>query len=153
MIAKPNDKRYKINHAEVRALYSTGLSSRKIATLLQISKSQVFKICTDIKRTKSEALRNNWKKESTHWRTLRNRARKLVETSLNRKLDKSEVVHHIDHDPINNILENLQVMSTRDHGLHHHPANLVPRHKRLERIAYQKIYSKEYWKTYVRKTS
>lgn len=46
--------------------------------------------------------------------------RYIMEKKLGRKLLSSEVVHHIDHDSLNNDIDNLQVMSWSEHTLHHH---------------------------------
>lgn len=45
--------------------------------------------------------------------------RYVMEQHLGRKLDRSEHVHHKDGDGLNNAIENLQVMSARDHQHHH----------------------------------
>lgn len=41
--------------------------------------------------------------------------RHVVESLLGRKLSKSEVVHHLDGDRLNNAIDNLEVMSKREH--------------------------------------
>lgn len=46
--------------------------------------------------------------------------RYLMEKKLGRKLKTTEVVHHKDHDSLNNGLDNLQLMSWSEHTLHHH---------------------------------
>jgi hypothetical protein len=38
---------------------------------------------------------------------------------LGRPLTSNEVVHHIDHDPLNNDLNNLQVMTRSEHCIYH----------------------------------
>lgn len=43
----------------------------------------------------------------------------LVEQTLGRKLDKNETVHHIDGNPANNSLDNLQVISRKEHCRSH----------------------------------
>jgi len=45
--------------------------------------------------------------------------RVLMEQLLHRKLLDSEVVHHKDHNPLNNNLGNLMLMSSTDHHSHH----------------------------------
>jgi len=45
--------------------------------------------------------------------------RKIAEKILKRKLKKNEVVHHIDHNPSNNSINNLAVMSKKSHKLLH----------------------------------
>lgn len=47
--------------------------------------------------------------------------RDIAEKLIGRKLLSSEVVHHIDHNPRNNSVSNLLIMSTSDHvRLHNH---------------------------------
>lgn len=43
----------------------------------------------------------------------------LIEQNLGRKLDKDETVHHIDGDPTNNSLDNLQVINRKNHCRYH----------------------------------
>jgi len=53
--------------------------------------------------------------------------RLLVAQAMGRLLLRSEVVHHIDHDPTNNALLNLQLFaSNRDHKLHEHHGLPLP---------------------------
>lgn len=45
--------------------------------------------------------------------------RLVMEQALGRKLQKDEIVHHKDHDKENNSIENLELMSVREHtGMH-----------------------------------
>jgi hypothetical protein len=46
--------------------------------------------------------------------------RVLTENRLGRLLGSDEVVHHRDHNTVNDAPENLAVMSRADHGRHHH---------------------------------
>lgn len=46
--------------------------------------------------------------------------RYVMEKKLGRKLQPYEIVHHINHDSLDNRPENLQVMSWSEHTLHHH---------------------------------
>ena len=53
--------------------------------------------------------------------------RLLVAQELCRPLLRSEVVHHLDHDPTNNQIENLMLFaSNRDHKLHEHGHPIKP---------------------------
>lgn len=53
--------------------------------------------------------------------------RLLVAQALGRPLLRVEVVHHIDHNPANNDLNNLQLFaSNRDHKLHEHHGSPAP---------------------------
>lgn len=45
--------------------------------------------------------------------------RSIAEQLLNRKLHYNEVVHHIDHNPKNNLVNNLLVMNRKDHAKLH----------------------------------
>jgi DNA-binding NarL/FixJ family response regulator len=45
--------------------------------------------------------------------------RLLVEEHLGRALPSNEVVHHRDHNPLNNDISNLQVMTRAQHLVHH----------------------------------
>lgn len=45
--------------------------------------------------------------------------RLLMEKALGRKLRSGEVVHHIDGNPSNNSLNNLEILSNREHAKHH----------------------------------
>jgi hypothetical protein len=45
--------------------------------------------------------------------------REVMEKHLGRKLGPNEVVHHIDHNPDNNDISNLQVLTPQEHLEHH----------------------------------
>lgn len=63
--------------------------------------------------------------------------RLLMEERLGRKLDRTEVVHHINGDPSDNRLENLQVMSLSEHAHLHQAGRIEPewvRKARSERL-------------------
>ncbi len=45
--------------------------------------------------------------------------RLVVEKHLGRYLTADEIIHHIDLDPTNNVLENLMVLSASEHGMLH----------------------------------
>lgn len=45
--------------------------------------------------------------------------RAIVEDHLGRPLAANEIVHHIDHNPLNNDLSNLQVMTRAEHCIYH----------------------------------
>ena len=55
--------------------------------------------------------------------------RHIVETMLGRKLSRSEVVHHINEDKIDNRIENLLVMSLSDHTKLHMNGENAPSNK------------------------
>lgn len=44
----------------------------------------------------------------------------IMENHLGRKLEKNEVVHHINRDKLDNRIENLQVMTNGEHSTLHH---------------------------------
>lgn len=50
--------------------------------------------------------------------------REIAETTLGRKLKPNEVIHHMDMDPKNNNLDNLSIMSRKDHGKLHNFLNI-----------------------------
>jgi hypothetical protein len=131
---------------KIRDLYRSGLSCRQIEAKTGWSNSRVSVITRDIARSRRDAilLRVPPPKDTKHWRTCRARARKLVEQFLSRKLERSEHVHHKNHDYTDNRIENLEVLNVHDHARHHHPPNPIPRHLRPERQAYMKKYLKEY---------
>jgi Response regulator containing a CheY-like receiver domain and an HTH DNA-binding domain len=136
----------KICRTEVLELYASGLSTRQVASKLGISKSHVHKICRPITRERRDALllRLPPPKDTKHWRTCRQRARRVVEKHLGRKLDQFEYVHHIDEDFTNNDISNLEVLSPLAHSHRHRPPNPIPRHLRPERKAYMREYLKNY---------
>ena len=125
-------------------LYRSGLTTRKVAEMVGLSPSYVAKLCriAGIARTTSEVTRNRPRKATTHWRSLRNRARKLVATHLGRKLESTEHVHHKDGNYLNNSLDNLEILDPRTHAHRHQPPNPVPRHLRPARRAYMA----QYWR-------
>lgn len=49
--------------------------------------------------------------------------RDVMESYLGRRLTKDEIVHHIDENPLNNDLSNLEVMTRAEHAKHHHEGN------------------------------
>lgn len=51
----------------------------------------------------------------------RHEHRLVAEEMLGRPLRKGEIVHHIDHNKLNNKPENLQVMSQSEHVMEHKP--------------------------------
>lgn len=55
-----------------------------------------------------------------------------MEKFLKRKLNKNEIVHHINGNKTDNRLENLEVMSSRDHMLKH-----IPREKHFVQLICQ----------------
>lgn len=133
-----------MNITLIKQLYTSGLSTRQIAERLGAGKTTVAKICSGM-RDRIEAVKLVCKPAPpTHWRTARNQARKIMEQHLGRKLDRTEHVHHKDHNWLNNSLDNLEVMDIVEHAKLHKPANPIPRHLRPERKAYMKAYMKNY---------
>jgi HNH endonuclease len=45
--------------------------------------------------------------------------RLVVEEHIGRALTRDEIIHHRDHDPENNAIENLQIMTRAEHCRHH----------------------------------
>ena len=61
------------------------------------------------------------------------RAGYVMEEFLGRKLSSNEVAHHIDHDPLNDVISNLRLMNVKEHRLHHSIiANLCGRMKLMD---------------------
>jgi hypothetical protein len=48
--------------------------------------------------------------------------RELMEQHIGRRLTSIEVVHHIDEDPTNNVIDNLQIKTASVHARDHRPA-------------------------------
>lgn len=124
---------------KARELYLQGFSTRQVARLTNISKSMVALYCKDILRPKSIACAKP-KKETVAWRQCRNRARKLMERHLGRKLASNEHVHHINNDFTDNRIENLTVLLEGEHHSLHvrGPYYGIPRHKWPHRMEYMK---------------
>lgn len=120
-------------------LYLEGKTTREVATLIGVSKSTIALWCKDILRPKTIACAKP-RKEIVAWRQCRNRARKLMEKHLGRKLLSTEHVHHIDGDFTNGVIENLEVLSeSKHHSLHSRgPYYGTPRHTWPHRIEYMK---------------
>lgn len=53
--------------------------------------------------------------------------RALMEEALGRRLGRDEIVHHIDGNRLNNALENLVVMSAKEHAMHHNQKHPLER--------------------------
>ena len=132
-------------HPYVESLYKSGKSTREVAYQLGISKTRAARIVKELglSRSKEEAAKRIWKEGTVHWRTMRQRARKVWE-SHHGSIPKGFHIHHIDHDITNNSVENLELLSAREHAHHHHPPNPIPRWLRAERREYMRKYLKEY---------
>lgn len=115
----------KFDVSKIRLLYKEGLSTRQIAEQMNMSSSHVHKLVRDIARSRSQAAILRQPLQSKHWRTSRTNARKIMERHLGRRLSRLEHVHHIDHDHMNNSLDNLKILSPSDHSKHHHPKRTV----------------------------
>lgn len=116
----------------IRELYKSGLSTRKVAELVEVSYPTVYRWCKDIIRSKSESLQGDkhpfykggHRVPSGHiviWVNgkLRYEHRVIMEKHLARKLDKKEIVHHINHKPADNRIENLEITNLSDHTRYH----------------------------------
>lgn len=57
--------------------------------------------------------------------------RHIMEEFLNRKLEKDEVVHHVDGNKLNNDIENLELMLSREHHRLHSPSEKMKKLSRL----------------------
>lgn len=63
----------------------------------------------------------------------KNAHRAFVERLVGRKLDRDEVIHHIDCDKRNNDVSNLIIMSRSDHAKLHATGN-VPKEETIEKL-------------------
>ena len=52
--------------------------------------------------------------------------RAIVEQKIGRRLSSTEHVHHLDHNPENNSLDNLTILSREDHTSHHSSNRKIP---------------------------
>ena len=105
---------------QIRALYLSGLSTREVGKKVQYSYAYISRICKDIARSRIEAVRLACPAWSKSLRASRAQARRVLEQHLKRRLKSSEHVHHKDGDITNNAVENLRIMTQRDHN-HIHP--------------------------------
>lgn len=71
-----------------------------------------------IHKNKDGRLRMYYKKDNGK-HSLVSYPRVIMEKELNRKLTEDEIVHHIDGNPENNEVSNLQVMTLKEHSRMH----------------------------------
>ena len=45
--------------------------------------------------------------------------RRKIERIIGRKLEKNEIIHHKDHNSLNNDLSNLEIMTKKEHNIIH----------------------------------
>lgn len=69
-------------------------------------------------KSKYKGIRINGVKHDEH--------RFIMENNIGRKLDKNEIVHHVNGDSHDNRIENLQVMSRAEHARLHHAGRVEP---------------------------
>lgn len=106
------------NQRKARRLYKRGLSVRKVAEAIAAPKSTVWDWCRDIGRNKEQAWAVS-EHRSFNKRACRKRSRAKIERHLGRKLYAHEQVHHVDCNPFNTALENLEVLTANEHKERH----------------------------------
>ena len=119
---------------DIRSLYADGFTVREIAEIDGRHHVTIYRIISDIARPRANP-------SSTNPFTMRHRARTKMEKHLGYDLPPDKHVHHIDGDPTNNNLSNLEVKTVEDHRLHHWP------HKNDQDYieSHRKEYRKEYY--------
>jgi len=108
--------------------------------MVGVSYSTVYRACKDIIRSRKDSVprgENHPKYKGGHidifgyrviWvnsKPIREH-RHLMEQYIGRKLKRCEYVHHKDEDPLNNNLNNLEVISAKDHTILHHKGKQSP---------------------------
>jgi len=76
------------------------------------------KHCTE--KTKSKISQANWKEYSNHKTFYKAQARKVMEQKLGRKLLPTEIIHHLDHNRMNNDIDNLYLFDSHSPHLKYH---------------------------------
>ena len=123
----------------IRDLYQSGLSTRKVAKEVGVGFATVYRYCKDIIRSKSESLKGDkhplykgghidifgYRVIWVNSKPIREHIH-LMEQYIGRKLKRCEYVHHKDEDPLNNNLNNLEVISAKDHTILHHKGKQSP---------------------------
>lgn len=104
-----------VRKQQARDLYQRGLSTRQVAQLVNAAPSTVIGWLRDILRTKEQAWAVSVHKSESP-RKCRERARAKMERHLGRTLKTTEHVHHKDSDYTNNDLNNLIVLTEREHA-------------------------------------
>jgi hypothetical protein len=129
---------------QMRQLYASGFSTRQVAKLTGYSKSYVHKLCRPVIRNRRDALilLGPRLESPENIRTCHAQARRLMEKFLGRKLDRFEYVHHKDEDYTNNNIDNLEVLSPKEHTHKHFPLHGIPRHQRPGRRSYMQSYNR-----------
>lgn len=103
-------------------LYTSGSSLRQVAAVIGVASSTVQRWLHLAKiklRNRSAAGTLRFPQKSTHWRTARNNSRRKMERYLGIKLEYNQIVHHKDEDYTNGELDNLQVVSRKEHSKLH----------------------------------
>ncbi len=106
-----------------RELYKRGLSVRKVAAEIGVSKSAVWEWVAAIGRNKEQAWAIS-EHRSFSKRACRKRSRAKIARTLGRALTPYEHVHHIDCDYTNTAIENLELLTVTEH---------VERHREIRR--------------------
>lgn len=138
MLPKPSKR-------EIIDLYLTGLSTRKVASQLNVSFSYVGKIVKDagVSRLRVDAIIAARPAKSKHWRSAREAARRIWVRTYG-PIPSGYHIHHKDGDFTNNDLNNLECISAAAHMRLHHagPEYHIPRHLRPARKQYMNTYDR-----------
>lgn len=73
----------------------------------------------EVHKNKDNRMRAYYKDELTNKHKIISYPRIVVEEHLKRKLNDDEIVHHIDENPENNNIDNLMVLTRKEHGKLH----------------------------------
>ena len=130
---------------QAQSLYNKGLSTRQIATYMNMSSSWVHRNVTCRSQQDAAILRQIPK--SKHWRSARMQARNVWKRCVG-EIPKGYHIHHKDGDYTNNCFSNLQLIEAGKHARLYHPKSSVPKWISPQNKEYMKKYMKWYLPLY-----